>query len=132
MTAVTESAVPERDPTRNREGGATHDAVDHRDSARGREVELPSRRCETHVAEHPQSVVMRGEHEIPRFRLRAGKLDRPPSVIGERNARSRFGITNPAERWNTYIRSTRSAIAGTNWIALAPVPSTATRLPLTS
>ena len=73
MTAVTESAVPERDPTRNREGGATHDAVDHRDSARGREVELPSRRCETHVAEHPQSVVMRGEHEIPRFR--PGMLD---------------------------------------------------------
>ena len=37
-----------------------------------------------------------------------------------------------AVRWKTCICSTSGAIAGTNWIAEAPVPITATRLPLTS
>ena len=42
---------------------------------------------------------------------------------------SGFGTTYGAERWKTVSAPTRSTIAGTNWIALAPVPTTATRVP---
>jgi hypothetical protein len=42
---------------------------------------------------------------------------------------SGFGTTYGADRWKTVSEPTRSAIAGTNWIALAPVPTTATRVP---
>jgi hypothetical protein len=44
-------------------------------------------------------------------------------------SRSGLIITYGAERWNRCSRSTTGAISGTNWIALAPVPTTATRLP---
>jgi hypothetical protein len=37
-----------------------------------------------------------------------------------------------AVRWKTCICATAGAIAGTNWIAEAPVPITATRLPSTA
>ena len=41
-------------------------------------------------------------------------------------------MTYGAERWNTVRCATRSTISGTNWIALAPVPTTATRRPVRS
>jgi hypothetical protein len=37
-----------------------------------------------------------------------------------------------AERWNTVRCSTAGWMCGTNWIALAPVPITATRFPARS
>ena len=43
--------------------------------------------------------------------------------------RSRRGITQGAVRWNRCSVETRGWICGTNWIALAPVPITATRSP---
>ena len=45
---------------------------------------------------------------------------------------SGLGTTYGAERWKTVIEPTSSTIPGTNWIALAPVPTTATRLPVRS
>ena len=36
------------------------------------------------------------------------------------------GITHGGVRWKRCRRSTRGWISGTNWIALAPVPTTAT------
>ena len=42
---------------------------------------------------------------------------------------SGLATTYGAERWNTVIAPTSSTMPGTNWIALAPVPITATRLP---
>ena len=39
------------------------------------------------------------------------------------------GITHGAVRWKTCSRPTSGWIAGTNWIAEAPVPITATRRP---
>ena len=42
---------------------------------------------------------------------------------------SGFETTYGADRWNTVIAPTSSTMPGTNWIALAPVPTTATRLP---
>ena len=47
-------------------------------------------------------------------------------------ARFRRGRNQFPVRWNTYRRATCSAISGTNWTALAPVPITATRLPARS
>ena len=44
-------------------------------------------------------------------------------------ARSAFGMIHGGVRWNRFRCETRGAICGTNWIALAPVPITATRLP---
>jgi hypothetical protein len=41
-------------------------------------------------------------------------------------------MTHGAVRWNTSSSRTRPAISGTNWNALAPVPITATRLPVRS
>ena len=41
-------------------------------------------------------------------------------------------MTYGAERWKTVIALTWSTIPGTNWIALAPVPTTATRWPVRS
>ena len=43
--------------------------------------------------------------------------------------RSGFGMIHGGVRWNSASAFTRGAICGTNWIALAPVPITATRLP---
>ena len=43
-----------------------------------------------------------------------------------------LGAAHCGERWNTVTCPARSAIAGTICIALAPVPTTATRLPVTS
>jgi hypothetical protein len=40
--------------------------------------------------------------------------------------------TYGAERWNTVRLPTCGAMAGTNWIALASVPMTATRSPVRS
>ena len=45
---------------------------------------------------------------------------------------SGLGMTYGADRWKTVIALTWSTIPGTNWIALAPVPTTATRLPVRS
>ena len=42
---------------------------------------------------------------------------------------SDFGTTQPGVRWKIVMCATCGAIAGTNWIALAPVPITATRRP---
>jgi len=42
------------------------------------------------------------------------------------------GITHGAERWKTCSLATLGWIAGTNWIADAPVPMLATRSPVTS
>jgi hypothetical protein len=50
-------------------------------------------------------------------------------VVEGRYSVSGFGTTYGAERWNTVSDATRPTIAGTNWIALAPVPTTATRAP---
>jgi hypothetical protein len=50
------------------------------------------------------------------------------SVIG----RSPCGITHGAVRWKTYSCSTSRRISGTYWIAEAPVPIEATRLPFSS
>ena len=54
-------------------------------------------------------------------------------------ARSRAGISTSGRgwihggvRWNTVRRAACFAISGTNWIAEAPVPITATRLPARS
>ena len=41
-----------------------------------------------------------------------------------------FGSVQPGERWYTSTCSTIGWIAGTTWIALQPVPTTATRLPV--
>ena len=43
-------------------------------------------------------------------------------------ARSGLGSTQGAVRWNRLSRATLGCICGTNWMALAPVPITATRL----
>jgi hypothetical protein len=43
-----------------------------------------------------------------------------------------LGSTYGAERWNTVSDAVRAAMRGTNWMALAPVPSTATRSPVRS
>ncbi len=43
--------------------------------------------------------------------------------------RSEWGMIHGAVRWKTCIWATFGAIVGTNWIADAPVPMTATRLP---
>jgi hypothetical protein len=43
--------------------------------------------------------------------------------------RSAFGTIHGGVRWNTESCAVRGAICGTNWIVLAPVPTTATRLP---
>jgi len=40
--------------------------------------------------------------------------------------------THGADRWKIVMCATFGAIAGTNWIALAPVPITATRFPVGS
>ena len=40
-----------------------------------------------------------------------------------------MGTTYGAERWKTVTWSATGWICGTNWIALAPVPMTPTRLP---
>ena len=42
---------------------------------------------------------------------------------------SSFGRHQIGVRWKTVSRSTSGAIAGISWIAEAPVPITATRLP---
>jgi hypothetical protein len=47
-------------------------------------------------------------------------------------ARSPRGITQGGVRWNSARRSTWGWISGTNWMAEAPVPITATRSPLRS
>ncbi len=47
-------------------------------------------------------------------------------------SRSGFGTTYGAERWNTVTWAASGWMPGTNWIALAPVPSTAIRLPFRS
>ena len=58
-----------------------------------------------------------------------------PGTRGRRAARAReigralCGITHGGVRWSTYSCSTSGAIAGTYWIADAPVPTLATRLP---
>ena len=44
-------------------------------------------------------------------------------------SRSGFGTTYGAERWKTVTCAASGWMPGTNWIALAPVPSTAIRLP---
>ena len=44
-------------------------------------------------------------------------------------ARSRRGMIHGGVRWKTAMCSTTGAISGTNWIAEAPVPMTATRRP---
>ena len=64
-------------------------------------------------------------------RWSAGTLFRIAFVVGE-NAKSRLGTTHGAVRWKTVRCATSGWIAGTNWIALAPVPITATRLPRSS
>ncbi len=46
--------------------------------------------------------------------------------------RSRRGITQAGVRWNSTRRFTSGWISGTIWIAEAPVPTTATRLPFRS
>ena len=48
------------------------------------------------------------------------------------NGRSGRGTIHGAVRWKTVSREVRAAIWGTNWIADAPVPITATRLPVRS
>jgi hypothetical protein len=50
---------------------------------------------------------------------------RSPALI----ARSTRGSTHGGVRWNSVSRPTSGWIAGTIWIADAPVPTTATRLP---
>ena len=47
-------------------------------------------------------------------------------------SRSGFGTTYGAERWNTVTWAASGWMPGTNWIALAPAPSTAIRLPFRS
>ncbi len=44
-------------------------------------------------------------------------------------ARSTRGITQGGVRWKRVSRPTRGWTAGTIWMAEAPVPTTATRLP---
>jgi hypothetical protein len=44
----------------------------------------------------------------------------------------RCGITHGAVRWKTWSLPTLGWISGTNWIAEAPVPITATRSPVRS
>ena len=44
-------------------------------------------------------------------------------------SRSGLGATYGADRWKTVIFAASGWMPGTNWMALAPVPSTATRLP---
>ncbi len=45
---------------------------------------------------------------------------------------SGFGSTQGGVRWKSSRRPTFSTICGTTWIALAPVPMTATRFPVRS
>ena len=47
-------------------------------------------------------------------------------------ARSRRGMTQGAVRWKTVSFDASGWTCGTNWIADAPVPTTATRLPVRS
>ena len=60
------------------------------------------------------------------------------AVISHRNGSaistwsSSKGAAHCGERWNTVADSTRSAIAGTSCIELAPLPITPTRLPVRS
>ncbi len=51
---------------------------------------------------------------------------------GSGYGRLRRGRNQLPVRWKTVMWATRWAIAGTNWTALAPVPTTATRLPVRS
>ena len=55
-----------------------------------------------------------------------------PSARTRRRARSARGMTHGGVRWKRCSRSTAGWICGTNWIAEAPVPTTATRLPVRS
>src|SRR5215813_5569576 len=66
----------------------------------------------------PRSARMSPPHVCARFR--------PPAPV---MARSRRGITQAGVRWNSTRRATSGWISGTIWIADAPVPTTATRLP---
>jgi hypothetical protein len=49
-----------------------------------------------------------------------------------RYGRSGFGITQFGERWKITSSPASLAISGTNWIELAPVPTTATLFPASS
>ncbi len=59
---------------------------------------------------------------------RRRKMPRSVSLI----SRSGLGMIQGAERWNRYNCPASFWTSGTNWIAEAPVPITATRLPVRS
>ena len=64
-------------------------------------------------------------------RIASGSV-RKRSSSSEVYGTSTFGRTQFGVRWNTCSCSTRRAIWGTNWMALAAVPITATRSPVRS
>ena len=87
---------------------------------------------------HQPRLLDEAEHEqlATRSRCRRGRAAAAAGSggTGARSqreiGRSVWGMIHGAVRWKTCICSTSGAIAGTNWIAEAPVPITATRLPV--
>jgi hypothetical protein len=63
--------------------------------------------------------------------MSAGK-DRLRDFLIRPYRRLGFGSVQGAVRWKTVTRAARPAMAGTSWMALAPVPMTPTRRPSTS
>lgn len=68
-------------------------------------------------------------HSSPRRAARVNGSWRCSQRSAVEIARSVRGITHGGVRWNSVRRSTSGAMAGTIWIAEAPVPIIATRLP---
>ena len=64
--------------------------------------------------------------------LGRGQPARRPRARCPMSGRPPCGITQGAVRWKTWSLPTRGWISGTNWIADAPVPMTATRSPARS
>ncbi len=71
-------------------------------------------------------------HSRHRSRFEAHRLRRNLASSAAVNGRSSLGTIHGGVRWNTVTCAATFASSGTTWTALAPVPITATRLPVRS